>query len=171
MHQSRPFTLLGLFIIAALGLAACTDSSPTVVGPDGGARQIAVSGRGEASADPDTVLLSLGVSVLRDSVSIAVADAASAMNEVLAVLRRQGVNEDDIQTTNCAIFPEFDFTRNNERELRGFRVSNQVRVKLRDVDTAGDLIDQVATVGGDDVLINGISFTIDDPQELAGRGP
>ena len=73
MHQSRPFALLGLIIIAALGLAACTDSSPTIVGPDGGARQIAVSGRGEASADPDTVLLSLGVSVLRDSVSIAVA--------------------------------------------------------------------------------------------------
>ena len=90
-----------------------------------GARQISVSGHGEASADPDTVILSLCVSVLRD----------------------QGVEEDDIQTTNLTVFPEFDFSRDKERELHGFRVSNQVSASPRDVDAASALIDAAAKVG------------------------
>lgn len=149
-----------------MALAACSEGATGGVLSVDGTRQISVAGRGEASADPDTVILSLGISVLRDTVTEAIADAADLMTEVIQVLRDQGVEEDDIQTTNFAVFPEFDFSRDNERELRGFRVSNQVSASLRDVGAAGALIDAAAQEGGDDVLINVISFTIDDSQAL-----
>lgn len=165
-HRRWPLALLGLVALAGLALAACSEGATGGVLSVDGTRQISVAGRGEASADPDTVILSLGVSVLRDTVTEAIADAADLMTEVIQVLRDQGVEEDDIQTTNFAVFPEFDFSRDNERELRGFRVSNQVSASLRDVGAAGALIDAAAQAGGDDVLINDISFTIDDSQAL-----
>lgn len=96
------------------------------------------------------MILSLGVSVLRDTVTEAIADAADLITDVIQLLGDQGVEEveeDDIQTTNFAVFPEFDFSRDKERELRGFRVSNQVSASLRDVDAASALIDAATKAG------------------------
>ena len=168
-HRRWPLALLALTALAGLGLAACSDNATNGVLSVDGTRQISVSGHGEASADPDTVILSLGVSVLRDTVTEAIADAAELMTDVIQVLRDQGVGNNDIQTTNFAVFPEFDFSRDNERELRGFRISNQVSASLRDVDAAGALIDAAAQAGGDDVTINGISFIIDDSEALVDK--
>ena len=59
--------------------------------------------------------------------------------------------------------------RRGERDLRGFSASNQISASLRDVHTAGALIDAAAKAGGDDVIINSISFAIDDPETLVGE--
>ena len=35
---------------------------------------------------------------------------------------------------------------------------------MRDLDTVGEVIDEVVTAGGDDVRISGIDFTLEDPK-------
>ena len=52
------------------------------------------------------------------------------------------------------------------QKLIGYRVSNAVTVKVRDLDRLGEIIDDAASAGGDDIRINGISFTIDDTKTL-----
>ena len=53
-----------------------------------------------------------------------------------------------------------------ERVLAGYQVTNQLTVKLRDLDGIGELIDQVTAAGGDLIRFQGINFTIEDTKEL-----
>ena len=77
-------TTLGIGIaVLALVAAACTpqvtveaDQVPTQTAEGGGATGIAVTGVGEVSGTPDTLTMTFGISVLRDSVSVAVTDSA-----------------------------------------------------------------------------------------------
>ena len=56
--------------------------------------------------------------------------------------------------------------KDRERVLIGYQVTNQLTVKLRDLDGIGELIDQVTEAGGDLIRFQGINFTIDDTKEL-----
>jgi uncharacterized protein YggE len=44
-------------------------------------------------------------------------------------------------------------------------VSNSVTVKIRDVAKAGSIIDAVIIAAGDNTRINGITFTVDEPEQ------
>ena len=50
--------------------------------------------------------------------------------------------------------------------LTGYRVRNHATVKLRDLDSVGEVIDEVVTAGGDNVQISGINFTLEDPKPM-----
>ena len=156
-------------------------------GPSG----IWVSGSGKASGAPDIAMISLGVESLEDTAAEARANAAKAMNGVMTVLEDAGVESEDIQTSYFNISPRHQgveverceedddgVSRSQEKEssescyrvwesrLVGYVVSNTLSVKIRDLDDAGTIIDEVSEAAGDLVRINGINFAIDDPQSL-----
>jgi len=168
-------TTLGIGIVfVALVAAACTpqvtveaEQVPTQAAESGGTggSGIAVTGTGEVSGTPDTLTMTFGISVLSDSVSVAVTDAAALTDELIAALEANGVAEEDIQTANFSIFPEYDYSGEQQR-LVGFRVDNSVVTKIRDIDSAGDVIDSAAAAGGDEVIVSGVSFSIEDDAEL-----
>lgn len=159
--------MLGLIGALAVAAAACTPSvtvenqPPSADQPAG----IAVSGVGTVSGKPDTLTMSFGVSVLADSVSDAVEQAATRADAVIAALDANGVAEEDIQTTNYAIYPQYDW-RNDQQVLLGYQVSNTVTAKIRDISAAGSTIDAVTAAGGDDVTVSGVTFSIEDNEEL-----
>jgi len=53
-----------------------------------------------------------------------------------------------------------------EQVLMGFQVTNQLTVKVRDLDNVGEVIDRVTEAGGDLTRFQSISFTIEDPKGL-----
>ncbi len=162
----KPILIAAVATLAVVA-AACGTPSVTVqnTGADQNATGIAVSGTGEVTGVPDTLTVSIGVSVLRPSVDRAVADAAEKADALISALKSAGVAEKDIQTANYSIFPEYDY-RGEGQELRGYRVNNTVVAKIRDVDAAGSVIDAATSVGGDDVIVQGVSFSIDDDSAL-----
>jgi hypothetical protein len=83
----------------------------------------------------------------------------------MAALMSNGVAEEDIQTSNYSIWPQYDYT-GQRQILVGYQVNNNVTVKIRDIETAGATIDAVAAAGGDDVTVNGVSFSIEDNEAL-----
>jgi uncharacterized protein YggE len=87
------------------------------------------------------------------------------MDAIFAVLSAKGVEDKDIRTTNFSIYPQYSYPREGEPVLTGYRVNNQVSVKVRDLDSIGEVIDDVADAGGDNTRINGIRFIIDDDSE------
>ena len=129
------------------------------------ANSVSVSGSGVATGVPDVAFLSLGVSVLRDSVQAAREEAAVAMQGVIDSLKANGVADLDIQTQQFSIQQQYDYT-NNRRELIGYQVTNLVSVKVRDLEGIGQVIDDAAEAGGDLVQINSIQFGIDDTTEM-----
>lgn len=139
-----------------------------IINGDGTGRRIQVTGSGSTLGEPDIVVLTLNVSVEKASVKEAREEAANAMNQVLDSLKGNGVAEGDIQTQQFSIQQQFDFT-NGRREFRGYRVTNAVSAKSRDLDRIGQVIDDAAAAGGDLVQIQSIQFGIEDAKELQAQ--
>ncbi len=117
-----------------------------------------VTGEGKVSVVPDVAILSLGVEAEAKTVAQAQRQAAEAMDAVMSELDKNGVAKKDIKTRRFGISPRWD-----RKTLIGYRVTNTVTVKIREVDDTGIIIDAVAEAGGDLTRINSIGFTIDEP--------
>jgi len=141
------------------GAAVAQSSSSTL---DQG---ITVSGVGTVTTKPDTAVLSLGVSTLASTAVQSRDQAASAMNKLLDSLKANGVDEKDIATTQFSLNPEYNYTGTSQR-LTGYRVTNSVSAKVRNIDHAADSLDAAVNAVGDDLQIGGITFTVDDPSAL-----
>ncbi len=121
-----------------------------------------VSGEGTIDLEPDLALLNVGVEVQAKTVSEARSEAAAAMDAVIAAVKARGLTDADIQTSSFNIWPRYDYVE-GVQTLAGYRVSNTATIKMRDLDSVGDIIDDVAEAGGDATRIDGISFTVEDP--------
>lgn len=144
---------------------------PASYGSDG--TGIWVSGRGTITVAPDLATLELGVEARAGNVSEANSQASAAMDAIVEALKARGVNDEDIQTGRFSVYPrynrveeEVDGVRTSREVLTGYRVRNHATVKLRDLDSVGEVIDEVVTAGGDNVQINGINFTLEDPRPM-----
>jgi uncharacterized protein YggE len=161
--------LLALVAVGAVLFAACGSGSESLVSPAGAdgstTNGINVSGQGKVTGKPDTLSVNLGVSLLRPTVDQATADAATLATAIIDAFKGAGVAEDDIQTANYNIYPEYDYSGTQQR-LLGYRVTNEVRVKIRNLDNAGATIDAATAAGGDATVINSLAFSIEDNAEL-----
>ena len=130
-----------------------------------------VTGEGTLTMEPDLAVLNIGVETTGETVGEANGDAARAMDAIVSALRDRGIEGVDVQTRSFNIFPMYEYgevfengRRINKQTLVGYRVSNSVSVKIRELEAVGNVIDEVASAGGDATRINGISFTVEDPK-------
>ena len=156
---------LGLSVLFVMTLTGCEPQIITPLLPSPESRSIHVTGSGSVTGEPDLATLYLGVSVEKTSVEEAREAAASAMTAVIDALKSNDIAEKDIQTENFSIYPQYDYT-DNGRVLRGYRVTNTVNAKVRELDSLSDVIDDATAAGGDIVVINSIRFMIEDPTPL-----
>jgi len=126
---------------------------------------ITVTGRGEASAVPDTLTVDLGVSVLAATVGAAFEGAAGRAGAVIGAITSAGVDERDVQTRDLSVHSEYDH-RSDPPRLLGYRVTHTVTARLRNPTATGDVVGAAAEAGGDDFRMNGLSFGIDDDTAL-----
>ena len=124
-----------------------------------------MTGSGSVTGEPDIAALILGVSVEKETVAEAREAAAVSMTAVLDSLKANDIAEDDIQTENFSIRPQYDYTENG-RVLRGYRVNNTISAKVRELQRLSDIIDDAAGAGGDIIVVNSVQFMIEDPTEL-----
>lgn len=164
-NRRELFIVVAGLALLSLALVGCESEETTMLAPGAQAEGISVSGSGSAFGAPDVAVLQMGVSVLKPSVKEARQQAASAMQDVVDSMKDNGIEEKDIQTTRFSVHAEYDY-ENGRQELRGFRVTNIVTAKLRDIDKTGDVLDGVIEAGGDLVEVQSVNFTIDDPDEL-----
>lgn len=162
------FLCLGLSLLFATIFVGCDPQiiSPLVPSPE--SRSIHVSGSGSVTGEPDIATLYLGVSVEKKTVEAAREAAASAMTAVIDSLKANAIAENDIQTENFSIYPQYDYTEEG-RVLRGYRVNNSVRAKVQDLETLSDIIDDATGAGGDIVVVDSIQFMIEDPTPLQAQ--
>ncbi len=168
------FLTAGLALLVLLaGLTGCTaagvtasDVLPVDVNLNSQQTGIWVSGEGKVIVVPDIANLNLGVSSQAATVSEAQSQAAAAMDKIMTALKEAGVAEQDIQTANFSIYQVTRWDDEGSQEVVvGYRVNNMVIAKIRDVENAGSIIDKVAEAGGDLTRINGINFTVDNPEQ------
>ena len=152
---------IGGTIVGTAGVASAqtAEDQPSRDDP----RVITVNGTGLVSGTPDVLELYLGVDTRAESAGEALEKNSELTVGVLKVLRDAGVDEKDIQTTNLSIYPAYD---DDGEVVIAYSVSNRVVAKLRDLNTAGDIIDEATEAAGDDIIVQGLYFSIDDNSKI-----
>jgi uncharacterized protein YggE len=125
-----------------------------------------VAGEGKVTSSPDVVIVSLGVQTDAATVRAGQTDNTKKMNDINAMLKQQGVEEKDITTQNYSIYPRYNY-ENGKQDIIGYTVSQNLSVKIRDLDKTGDILSRAGDLGANQV--GGINFTIDDPTGLQAQ--
>ena len=81
---------------------------------------------------------------------------------MLAALKRAGIADRDIQTSNISLNPEYRYPENQPPQLTGYTASNNVTVRFRDIRNSGRILDALVAEGANQ--ISGPNLTIDKPE-------
>ena len=151
----------------ALALALCAAPQLAMAQTPPPPRTITMSGHGEARATPDTAMLSAGVSAQAPTAAAALAANNSRMQAVIAALKKLGVPDKDIQTSNFSVSPQYANGNGEAPRITGYQATNQVEVRLEDVSKLGVTLDALVTAGANQM--NGVSFSIRDDAALLAQ--
>jgi hypothetical protein len=126
---------------------------------------VTVAGTGTVSAAPDMAEITTGVVTQAPTAAQALAANSQAMERLLKALGGLGVATRDTQTTNISVSPLRRQGREGQSpEITGYEVTNQVRVKVRDLASLGRVLDQQVGQGAN--LVYGIQFGRQEPAPL-----
>jgi uncharacterized protein YggE len=126
---------------------------------------VVVDGLGKVFGTPDVLRSVFGVSLRRDDVSTALQDANTLQNRVRGALKKSGVAGADLQTSAVNVSPSYD--RKGRRN--GYQVSETLTAKLRDLAKAGRAISDAVVAGGSAVVLQGVSFALEDNVALLAK--
>lgn len=144
---------------------------------------LTVNAEGRTFAAPDLAIFTAGVTTQGSNAAEALAQNARAMVQVIAALRRAGIAERDIQTSNLGLNPIYSDPAEDARlaaqaagrpylppppeaqvpQIVGYTASNTVSVRQRDLEDYGSVVDTLVSAGANQV--NGPDFQLDDPEQ------
>jgi uncharacterized protein YggE len=152
---------LGALIVAvaALTVHAGPSSAAPSSATDPATHTITIAASGKVTVVPDVARVSLGVTITTPTVKAARGAAASAMTNIIAAVKAQGVADADIQTVGLNLYPQY--ANGSSTRIAGYTLSEQLQVTIRDLDKTGDIVDVATAKGATNV--NGISFELADP--------
>ncbi|MGB1213605.1 MAG: SIMPL domain-containing protein [Pikeienuella sp.] len=133
-------------------------------------RTITVQGTGTASAAPDILTVTIGVEASGKNAAATMRDVNARAGAVLDVARSLGVASKDMQTGGVSLSPIYDHSQrqNNgaprEPKIIGYRAGNNVMIRLRDLDAAGEAVGALVEAGTN--RLNGLSFGFADATSL-----
>jgi uncharacterized protein YggE len=127
---------------------------------------ITISGQGTMTAKPDIARVEIGVVSEGEDVPSTQERNTEQANAIIAALNEFGISDEDVQTSNYQIFPQYDY-EDGKQTLRGYRVTQSLSVKIRDLTRIGDVLSKAGELGSNE--IHGISFDIDDPSALESQ--
>ena len=151
----------------ALALLALLICVPPCAAQAQAARVITMAGHGEVRATPDTAMLSAGVSTQAPTAAAALAANNSRMQAVMAAIKKLGVSDKDIRTSNFSVSPQYANPGGDAPRVTGYQASNQVDVRLEDVAKLGTTLDALVTAGANQM--HGVSFLIRNDAELLSQ--
>jgi hypothetical protein len=125
------------------------------------ATMLSVNAEGSSEAAPDMATISLGVSTEGATAQAALAENARRMDALIQALRRAGLAERDIQTTNVSVYPQQQYRDGEAPRITGYQANNTVTARVRDLDRLGRIIDAAVAAGGN--TVNGVSFSHQNP--------
>ncbi|MDJ0922897.1 MAG: SIMPL domain-containing protein [Henriciella sp.] len=125
---------------------------------------LSISATGEVKREPDIAFVSAGVTTEAETASEAMRANASAMNGVFEALDAANVARRDMQTSNFSLQPRYDYSNrpsgSSSSRLVGYTASNQLTVRVRDLDALGETMDALVEAGGN--TFSGLRFALED---------
>jgi len=158
----KAFMTLLLLLCSCAPQIAATGAAPNSPFP-----QLVGQGEGRIEATPDQLQLRLGVITEASDAEQALAENTQRMNAVMQMLAETGIAGDEMKTSQFQIGPEWSLPprptpANWQRQIVGYRVSNELLIKTGRVELAGRLLAVAQQAGANQ--IGGLQFTLADPE-------
>jgi len=153
-------TVRSAALMAAFALATAPVLSETVA-----PRTITVTGEGRAEAVPDMAHVTIGITAEAPTAQEALRHSSEAVTQTLALLDAAGIAPRDRQTSGLSLSPVWDYGRGDRPpRITGYRASNAVAVRLRDLAMLGAVLDGAVAEGAN--RLEGLSFVLSDPEPV-----
>ena len=164
MKKSQLFlATLGLLAVTAIVIVSLVTTNK-VNSQD----RFSVTGSGTVYAKADIANIVIGFkSGVKKTAAEATAENTKKMNNIIEALKKLGIEEKDIQTTEYTLSPVYNWTNERGQELIGYEVSQNLTVKVRDLNKIGEVIARTTEQGANQ--IGSVNFTIDDEFELRNQ--
>ena len=151
-------------------------SAKDIKGRIGDGRQFTVSGEGKVTSKPNIATFTTGITVQANKIGEAQTRANTTSAAIVTYLKSKGIDEKDITTISYYVTPQYDYSApqpcvggfctgivQKPPQISGYQVNTTLRVKVRDLTKADELISGVVASGANEV--GSLDFTLDD-QEL-----
>lgn len=155
--------LLALFVYGKFGpglplsVSSITTAQPT---------PFTVSADGKVTAKPDVAEVNLGFTTTGANVSQVQSQANQTINNISAAVKKLGIGENDIKTTNYNLRPDYDYNSKPQR-ITGYTIDVNIDVKVRDFAKINQVIDAGTTNGAN--IVGNLQFTIDDIEKYKSQ--
>ena len=154
-------TVMAILLLASFLIGNMTQGKVADAAPEKSPNIISVSGEGRVKVKPDLAYINLGVQTQNQNAKTAQAENAEKMKKVMDSLKKQGIKEEDIKTTQYSIYPNHYYNPSTGKSsINGYTVHNMVQVIVRDIEMTGTIVDMVTQ--NDSNMINGIELGIGD---------
>jgi uncharacterized protein len=127
-------------------------------------RTVTVQGVGKAQAVPDIATLRIEVSQEGASLDAISSDVRKGMSAILERLHKEGVADKDVQTESYQVIPRYEQDKRGNPHRSGFRVSNRVAAKIRDLKKVGKILASVTEAGA--TSVTGPEFDVDNHAQV-----
>lgn len=124
---------------------------------------LSISAEGSVNREPDIAFLNAGVQTQGETAQAAMSANATAMNGVFDALDAANIDRSDMQTSNFSLQPQYDYSNRQSGQpprLTGYQASNQLTVRVRDLDNLGETMDALVGAGGN--TFSGLNFALED---------
>ena len=121
-----------------------------------------VSAVGRVVRTPDIATIRAGVVTQSATAAAALSENAARMARVVAALKRAGIAERDLSTSNVSLSPQYRYADNQPPVITGYQASNTLSVKFRDIAKSGVALDALVQAGANQ--IDGPAMSIDQPE-------
>src|SRR5215470_2453937 len=125
---------------------------------------VSVTGEASVSVPPDLASVDAGVATDAKTAREASESNNTAMAKVLAALKAANIDAKDIQTSRLSLQPQYAPNRSGPSPIVGYRASNRVTVRIRDVSKVAGVIDTLVAAGAND--IGNVNFEVSQASKL-----
>ena len=151
---SRAFYIL-IGILAIVAIYFVYSSRP---GPE-----ITAQGESSLKATPDLVSVYVLIESRNSTAELAQASNAVLATTVLNRLALLGFANDSIQLSSYNVYPDYDWS-NNKQTLKGYIVSQQLTLYVKDFSQVSKVVNEVVAAGG---LVSSINFELSSAKQNA----
>ena len=145
-----------------------------IVNPE---RIITFTEEGKVIAKPDIAKISFSVVTQGTQAAVVQLENNQKMQKVIDFVKKQGIIDKDIQTTNYSLNPQYDYYWCKTSSVKpyiscppkiiGYELSQSVEVKIKDFDKINIIIGGLSDAGANQ--ISNISFSIDEPEDYKNQ--
>lgn len=159
-----------MLAVAAAGLmvavAGCDATSGPTTGTQADVRHVTVQGSGEVQGEPDTLNVNASIESIAPDVTGAMNQTSGRQQAVINALVDAGVDRKDISTAQVSLQPQFSGGGDNPATIVGYRASNSIDIKIRQLDAASQALALIVSSGGDATRINSVNYSLEDDSQL-----